>query len=441
MNVLEALRSLGLGELATWLDAHTFFATLLGLALVALVALAAEAIARGILVRVLSELAQKSVAKWDDLLIEHRVFHRLAWAVPWVLVHQLAQIIPHASEGLVTLLQRTSLCALVVIGVRALAAVVATVNALYAQHPMAKQRPIKGYLQVVVIVAWIFGAVLIVSIAMDRSPWLLLSGLGAMTAILLLIFRDTILSLVAGVQLTTNELIRVGDWIEMPQFGADGDVIDIGLHAVNVQNWDRTISVIPTHRFLEHSFKNWRGMTESGGRRIKRAFNVDLTSIRFLSPEEIERFGRFALLKDYIAQKKDELERYNREQVTEPGLIANSRRLTNVGTLRAYVIAYLRQHPHVHQEMTFLVRQLAPTPEGLPIEIYVFSNDTAWARYEAIQADIFDHVLSMVPEFGLRLFQSPSGHDFAALGRPTVPSPQPDATLPSSGPRRNELVR
>jgi miniconductance mechanosensitive channel len=200
----------------------------------------------------------------------------------------------------------------------------------------------------------------------------------------------------------------------MPQFGADGDVVDIALNSVRVQNWDKTYTVIPTHKFLEHSFKNWRGMSESGGRRIKRAFHVDMTTIRFLTPEEIDRFGRFVLLRDYIARKKAELEAHNRAYASDADAIVNARRLTNVGTLRAYIIAYLRQHPKVHQEMTFLVRQLEPTPHGLPIEIYVFSSETAWVAYEGIQADIFDHILAMVPEFGLRVYQQPSGYDVAA---------------------------
>src|SRR5690606_7343772 len=297
---------------------------------------------------------------------------------------------------------------------RAFSALLTAVNEIYTRYPRAKDRPIKGYLQVVSIVAHLVAAILIIATLLDRSPVVLFSGLGAMTAILMLVFRDSILSLVAGVQLTANDLVRVGDWIEMPQFGADGDVIDIALNSVSVQNWDKTVTVIPTHKFLEHSFKNWRGMFETGGRRIKRAIHVDMSTIRFLTDEEVEHFGRYALLQDYIAQKKKELEEYNRAQQVGDGVIANARRLPNIGTLRAYIIHYLRQHPHIHQDMTALVRQLAPTPEGLPLEIYVFTNDTRWAVYEGIQADIFDHILAMVPQFGLRVFQKPSGQDIVS---------------------------
>ncbi len=453
LTLLDALRRAGGEGLAGWLDAHPLTAAAVGLGAVLLIAVVAQLFARGVVLRVFTAMARRSSATWDDALIEHRLFHRAAMAVPAMVFHQLAGWVPHLSQGGVALIERLALCALVLISLRTLGALFSAANAIYARFPMARNRPIKGYLQVVLIVAWIFGVVVVIATLMDRSPWMLLSGLGAMTAILLLVFRDTLLSLVAGVQLTTNDLIRMGDWIEMPQFSADGDVVDIGLHAVKVQNWDRTITVIPTHRFLEHSFKNWRGMQESGGRRIKRAFHVDMSTIRFLTDEEVAHFGGFSLLSDYIARKTQELAEYNAAHVT-PGLISNARQLTNVGTLRAWIIAYLKQHPGVHQDMTFLVRQLAPTPEGLPIEIYVFCNDIRWAEYERVQADIFDHVLAMVPRFGLRVFQAPSGHDLAqiaaspalaaALKHAAAPALEGPAgsgvsAPPAGGPARNTL--
>jgi miniconductance mechanosensitive channel len=234
--------------------------------------------------------------------------------------------------------------------------------------------------------------------------------------VLLLVFRDTILGLVASLQLTGNDMVHVGDWIEMPQYGADGDVIDVALHTVKVQNWDKTITTIPTHKLIETSFKNWRGMSQAGGRRIKRAIAFDMSSIRFLEEDEIERFSRFALLQDYFAAKREELAAYNAEPGRDASLNADIRRLTNIGTLRAYIFSYLRNHPKIHQAMTLLVRQLAPSGQGLPIEIYAFTNDTVWAAYEDIQADIFDHVLAIAPEFGLRPFQQPSGEDLKRLG-------------------------
>jgi miniconductance mechanosensitive channel len=263
----------------------------------------------------------------------------------------------------------------------------------------------------------IVGGLLVIAALLDRSPVILLSGFGAMTAVLLLVFKDTLLSLVASVQLTAQDMVRVGDWIEVPQFGADGDVVDVELHTIKVQNWDKTITTIPTHRLISDSFKNWRGMSASGGRRIKRALHIDASSIHFLSEEEIQRYRRFRMLREYLAGKEGELAEYNSQvesaDLAEPDRLVNYRRLTNIGTFRAYAWRYLRQHPRIRQDMTLLVRQLSPGPQGVPIELYCFTNTTAWNEYEDIQADIFDHLLAIVPEFGLRLFQQPAGSEFA----------------------------
>jgi miniconductance mechanosensitive channel len=396
------------------LDQYPLLAVAVGLAALCGAAWLTLAVVRHIVLRVIAAVARRSPTAWDEILFDRAVFHRLAWGAPLLVAYHGIRLVPHFPEGLEAVVQRVAAASLILVVVRAFAALLAAVNEIYNRYPMAKERPIKGYLQVLSIIAHLVAVVFMVAALVDRSPLIFFSGLGAMTAILTLVFRDSILSLVAGVQLTANGLIRVGDWIEMPQFGADGDVIDIALNSVRVQNWDKTITVIPTHKFLENSFKNWRGMQESGGRRIKRAFHIDMGTIRFLTEEEIERFSRFVLLKDYMAQKKRELEEHNRIHAAEPGYVANARRLTNIGTLRAYIVAYLRQHPGIHQEMTLLVRQLQPGPEGLPIEIYVFTNDTRWAVYEGIQADIFDHILAMVPVFGLRVYQKPSGGDVAA---------------------------
>lgn len=418
---------LGLGPAVAWLDGRPILGALVGLVVLFAIAAVALAIVRRIVLHLAGRVVKRSATFWDDVLFRQAFLHRLAWAVPLLIVYQGVPFVPHLPATIGRLLQRLAVACLVLVATRALAALLTGINEIYERYPYARQRPIKGYLQVASIVTHLVAAILILAALMDRSPVVFFSGIGAMTAILLLIFRDTLLSLVAGIQLTSNDLIRVGDWIEMPQFGADGDVIEIALNSVRVQNWDRTFTVIPTHKFLEHSFKNWRGMTESGGRRIKRSFNIDMSTIRFLTDDEIERFGRFVLLERYVAEKLKELDEYDHAHAVEPGMIANARRLTNVGTLRAYIIHYLRQHPHIHQRMTFLVRQLQPTPEGLPLEIYVFSTDIAWANYESIQADIFDHVLAMVPEFGMRVFQSPSGADVLALRDPgdgSLPRPR-----------------
>lgn len=407
---------LGLGGVLSWLNEHPLLSGGVGLVLLAVVAWAALRVVRRYLLRLITILVRHSPTSWDEVLLDRDLFHRLAWAVPVFLIYQGISLVPYLPSGVEILVKRLTVASLAIIAVRVFSSLLAAANEIYNRYPLAATRPIKGYLQVVSIVAYALAAIFVIATLMDRSPLIFFSGLGAMTAILLLIFRDTLLSLVAGIQLTGNNLIRVGDWIEMPQFGADGDVIDIALNSVRVQNWDRTITVIPTHKFLEHSFKNWRGMQDSGGRRIKRSFNIDMSTIRFLDDAEIERFRRFVLLNDYVEEKVAAIEEYNRTQCAEPGLTANARRMTNIGMLRAYIVNYLREHPKIHQQMTFLVRQLQPTAEGLPLEVYVFANDTAWANYEAIQADVFDHILAIVPEFGLRVYQAPSGSDLARAG-------------------------
>ncbi|MFN2239174.1 MAG: mechanosensitive ion channel family protein, partial [Thermoanaerobaculia bacterium] len=314
----------------------------------------------------------------------------------------------------------------------AISALFAAINDIYLASERARTHPIKGYLQVAQIIVFVISILLMIAVLIERSPLLLLSGFGAMTAVLMLVFKDTILSLVASVQITTNDMLRVGDWIEMPQLGADGDVIDIALHTVKVQNWDKTITTIPTHRLISESYRNWRGMEESGGRRIKRAIHLDQTAIRYLTPEERTRMHRVSLLSEYITSKQAELEAFNAsltEQGQEP---VNTRRLTNLGTFRAYVEAYLRHHPRVHQGLTLLVRQQPPGPTGLPIEIYCFTNTVKWAEYEAVQSDIFDHLLAIVPEFGLRVFQQPTGADiergFAVVSPARGDKPAMDAS-------------
>jgi miniconductance mechanosensitive channel len=298
--------------------------------------------------------------------------------------------------------------------------IIATLNAandIYESNPQARQRPIKGFIQLLQLAVVILGGLLFISALLDQSPVLLLSGFGAMTAVLLLVFKDTLLSLVASVQLTAQDMVRVGDWIEVPQFGADGDVVDVELHTIKVQNWDKTITTIPTHRLISDSFKNWRGMSTAGGRRIKRALYLDASSIHFMGADELQRCKRFRLLDEYLAGKEDELGVHNRKMgsdpTTNPDAVVNLRRLTNIGTFRAYAWRYLKQHPNIRQDMTLLVRQLAPSPQGIPIELYCFTTTTAWGEYEDIQADIFDHLLAIVSEFGLRLFQQPAGTEFS----------------------------
>jgi miniconductance mechanosensitive channel len=374
-----------------------------------------DILAKRLLLRSVRGFAKRSSVTWDDALVEHNVFGRLAQVVPALALVVCAPFAPGLPEEVVQLLRNVAMGYMVLVLTLALTALLSAANTIYSASPMARERPLKGFVQLVQIVVWIFGGVMIIAAVLDRSPLLLLSGFGAMTAILLLVFKDTILSLVASVQLTAQDMVRVGDWIEMPKFGADGDVVDVQLHTVKVQNFDKTITTIPTHRLITDSFRNWRGMSQSGARRIKRAIYLDVASIRFQTRDEIEHFINFALLKDYISDKEEELAAYNAGLVVEADAEVNRRRLTNVGTFRAYAHNYLKHHPRIAQGMTLIVRQLGPGPEGLPLEIYCFTNTTEWAVYEDIQSDIFDHLLAIVPEFGLRLYQKPAGSDLLNL--------------------------
>lgn len=377
---------------------------------------------------IIRKAAKRTSSTWDDRIIERHVLSRLANAIPGAIIfYGIGPALGFAPGELVDatgpaataalIIQRVSLAWIAISFALAVNALLNAINDIYTEsYSEAKSRPIKGYLQVVGLVVWIAVAVTVVSVLADRSPIVFLSGLGALTAVLMLVFRDTILSLVASMQIMSNDMIRIGDWVEMPQANADGDVIDIALHTVKIQNWDKTISTIPTHRFISESFKNWRGMSEAGGRRIKRSLNIDMSTIRFLTDEEIERLSKWELLRDYMSRKQSELDEYRAgKKKLEEGVVPEERRLTNVGTFRAYVVAYLGSRELIHDDMTLLVRQLAPSPKGLPMEIYCFTNDTAWATYEAVQGDIFDHLVASLHEFGLKAFQEPAGADFGRI--------------------------
>ncbi len=290
------------------------------------------------------------------------------------------------------------------------------INTFYEQRPAARLKPIKGYIQITKIALFTLTAIFILATLIDRSPLILFSGLGAMAAVLILIFQDTLLSLVAGIQISSTDMVRVGDWIEIPNLGADGDVIEIALHTVKVQNFDKTITTVPIRKLVTDPFKNWRGMEESGGRRIKRSLLIDQASIRFHTKEEEEYLARFNLLENYFAQKIPEINEWNARLEKNHDVMANTRRLTNIGTFRAYVLSYLKEHLNIKKNATLITRQLPPTPNGLPLEIYCFTNTTIWEEYEQIQADIFDHLYSILPDFGLKLFQNPCGYDLTRAG-------------------------
>ncbi len=396
-----------------WLPDEPFTRGAIGLSVLAVIAYLSYVLVLRTALRLVKQVIERTDTTWDDALLKRRVFHRVARVIPLSVVQIGAASV--LAEGAADWVRRLAACIIAFIVVRSLTAFLAAINDIYEQRPVSKGRPIRGYLQVVTIVAYIMCGTFILATLVGRSPWALLSGIGALTAVLLLIFRDTILSLVASIQLSSYDLLRVDDWISMPQFGADGTVIDISLHTVRVQNFDKTIVGVPTHKFLDNAFKNWRGMSESGGRRIKRSLRIDLGTIRFLTDEEVERWSRVELLSDYLKDKQARLAEANAGK--DPAVGTNLRRLTNVGTFRAYMDAYLRAKDGVSEDFTFLVRQLEPDTQGLPLEMYVFTSTTAWAEYETIQADVFDHLLAVVGEFGLRVFQEPSGGDLSALRR------------------------
>lgn len=383
----------------SWLEA------MLGVALLFAVAVFVNWIVKQVILKFALQLLPK------DGPTPAPIVARLANIVPALILARGVGLVVHLPAGLATAIHNVANAFIILTIILAMNAVLNLANRLYQRRPDADHRPIKGYIQVLKILLFLAGAVLVIAVVMEQSPLLLLSGLGALAAVLMLVFKDTILSLVASVQLTSNDMLRVGDWIEMPALNADGDVIDIALHTIKVQNFDKTITSIPTYRLISDSFKNWRGMQDVGVRRIKRSLFIDQSSIRFLGEEDEQSLRRFALIDDYLIRKQGELAQSNDHLVEHGRDVVNGRRLTNIGTFRAYVIAYLRAQARVSGDMALLVRQLQPTAQGLPLEIYCFTATTIWSEYETIQADIFDHLLAILPEFGLRLYQAPSGHD------------------------------
>ena len=392
----------------------------LALAALALAALLANFTVKVLLLRGLDRLLSLTSFGRDPELRRHRYIERLANATPAIVVSSGITLVPGLPLVVVAVIRNVANAFTIVTVALAIGIALNIVDALYRRRPEARLRPIKGYLQVAKIAIYAVAAVLVVATLMDRSPVILLSGLGAMAAVLILVFQDTLLSLVAGIQISSTDMVRVGDWITVPGQDADGDVIEIALHTVKVQNWDKTVTTVPIRKLVTEPFRNWRGMQEAGGRRIKRAIHIDQSSIRFLEQHELARLSSIVRLQDYLGAKTRELAEWNSALGEHASVPANTRRTTNIGTFRAYVQAYLRAHPGVHQGMTLLVRQMPPGPQGLPLEVYCFTNTVAWAEYEDIQSDVFDHLLAILPEFGLKAYQAPTGSDmrhFAERGR------------------------
>ena len=394
--------------------------TTLGMLALLLVAWLAGWLARRVLVRVMGVVAKRTAWQWDDALVRRRTFLWLARCLPVLLIQFGIVLVPGVPARIEALVGSVMTALLVLFVVMAINAALSAMEDLYRATPRGQQRSIKGLVQLIKLGLFVVAALVIIAALTGRHVGLLLSGVGAMSAVMMLIFKDTILGFVAGVQLSSNDMLRVGDWIEMPQLNADGDVIDIALHTVKVRNWDKTITSIPSWRLISDSYKNWRGMQETGGRRIKRALYIDAASVHFLDGEEMQRLSKLSLLADYLPSKEQEVTQWN-QSLGEAGEVAgNRRRLTNLGTFRAYAQAYLDHHPRIHHGLFCLVRQLDSGPQGIPLELYCFTASVAWADYENAQGDIFDHLFALLPEFGLALYQQPSGRDVrAALTGPS----------------------
>ena len=399
------------------LDAGTarILARVAAYALVIVASIVADFMAKRAFLTMVKRLIQRSKTNWDDAFLGRKVFSKLSHAAPALVLYLL---IPLALDGyprLISLHMSAVLIYMILIGLLVVDSLLNAMHDIYVTYEVSREIPIKSFVQVLKMVLYFISGIFVISILLNRTPLYFLSGLGALTAVLMLVFRDAILGFVAGIQLTANRMVSQGDWLEMPRYGADGDVLEVSLTTVKVQNWDKTITTIPTYALISESFKNWRGMQESGGRRIKRSIHIDMSSITFCTEEMIKRFSLIQYISEYVDTKRDELAEYNRSSNIDDSSLANGRRMTNVGTFRAYIQAYLRNHPMINQDMTLIVRQLDPGEFGLPIEIYVFCKDVRWANYEAVQADIFDHFLAVVPEFDLRVFQNPASSDFQAL--------------------------
>ncbi|WP_413641440.1 mechanosensitive ion channel family protein [Oceanisphaera sp. IT1-181] len=408
------------GLVMPWLDKYIpqfsgLIYTAAALLLIILISAGIHFLLHRVVIAWVGSRAQGNRQIWRQAFFERKLFNRLAQTLQGIIIHIQAGLWLDGDALSLPVIQTAAHLWTLLYGLLSLFALLDALLDISRQKPAIQNFPLRGIFQSIKLIASIFIGLLIISALIGKSPLLLLSGLGAMTAILMLVFKDPILGLVAGIQLSANNMLTVGDWLDMPKYRANGAVIDIGLTTVKVQNWDKTITTIPTYALISDSFINWRGMSESGGRRLKRSLLLDSSSVHFLQPDDIHRLQRAQMLAPYLDEKVQELTQYNSNQQLDLSSLANGRRLTNIGTFRAYLERLLKNHPHIHQQMTLMVRQLEQTPNGIPIEIYAFTNTTKWVEYEAIQGDLFDHIFAVLPEFGLRAHQAPTGYDLRSL--------------------------
>ena len=407
----QTLQSIGVEEYVGVLS------TLIVLGIIVVVALVLHFMLHRVVLRMLVRLAGLSSRDWLRLLIQRKFFDRCTWAIQGFVVQAQLRFWMEEGSFVRSVIEVAANVWVVLFLLLAVFSLLDAIGDVAQRNVRLRHFPLRGISQSVKLLGAILSAVLVVSLLIGQSPAILLSGLGAMTAVSMLVFRDPIMGLVAGIQLSANDMLSVDDWLEMPKYDADGFVIDIGLTTVKVQNWDKTITNIPTYALISDSFKNWRGMSQSGGRRIKRSVMLDSTSVRFLKNSDFERLHRGHLLAQYLDDKRTEIEHFNQELGANEDCLINGRRLTNIGTFRAYLDAFLHAHPQIHKEMTLMVRQLEGGSNGIPMELYCFTTTTKWVEYEAIQGDIFDHIFAILPEFGLRTHQSPTGYDVRQIGR------------------------
>lgn len=407
-------------DIRVQLSHYPWLEMLVSLTILILFAAIANFIAKRIIVRGVRHLVTKLKSPNQSIFAQHSVIKKFANIVPAVVIMNGIATVPHLTPKFISFVEMGAQAFIFLTLALTISEILNIFNLIYQRNPKSRNKPIKGYLQLVKLILFVVCGLMILGTFLKKDVFTLLAGFGAMAAVLMLVFQNTILSLVASVQIASYDMVRIGDWIEMPSLNADGDVIDISLHTVTVQNFDKTYTTIPTNKLVTDTFKNWRGMSNSGCRRMKRSLFLDQSSVHFMSDEEQQKLKEFLLLDQYLDAKNSEIEEFNKHLSNQSRY--NKRRLTNIGTFRAYVEFYLRQHKGIAQNQTIMVRQLQPTSQGLPLEIYAFTNTIAWVSYEAIQSDIFDHLIAILPEFGLRVYQAPSGHDLQRLTTEINPS-------------------
>lgn len=410
--VNHVLRSIGLSQsMSDDLDQVIIILLIMGIAYLA------NYVVRLVVVNTVGKIVKHTKATWDDELFNRKVLTNFIRIVAPILIYIFIPLAFAKDSEWLDFLRRVCMIYIIAVMLRFLSSLISSIFNIYNKKEQFKDRPLKGLMQTFQVLLFFMGGIIIISILINKSPATLFAGLGASAAILMLVFKDSIMGFVSGIQLSANNMLRAGDWITVPAYGADGTVLEVTLNTVKIRNWDNTITTLPPYALISGSFVNWRGMEESGGRRIMRSINIDMNSVRFCTKEMLDKYKKISLLADYIERTQQEFEKYNEEQSIDASVVVNGRRQTNLGVFRAYLTAYLKNLPAANKDMTLMVRYLQPTEQGIPVQLYFFSAIKSWIPYEGVQADVFDHILAIVPEFDLQVFQNPSGSDVRQLVR------------------------